>query len=242
MRLPTRDRPAAHTHTREAHAHTHGRPHTATHKVTEPPGAASVRSNAPAGEPPRGSASFGRRPAPRKKKRAHKVGAIHHAEELVAEVREEGAEPARQRRRVELLDEDRARVRARGGRARGLARARRRSCFAAAGGCRCSCCCRGSCCRRCSCCCRCCSCCSCCSCSCCHCCRCRCCSCCSRCRCRSSLHRPENVDAVARPLEARAAKDEAARGGAVAGLAQHLVGVLVGPAARALHCHLEVAP
>jgi hypothetical protein len=56
------------------------------------------------------------------------------------------------------------------------------------------------------------------------------------------LHRPENVDAVVRLLEARAAKDEAARGGAVAGLAQHLVGVLVGPAARALLCHLEVAP
>jgi hypothetical protein len=55
------------------------------------------------------------------------------------------------------------------------------------------------------------------------------------------LHRPENVDAVARPLEARAAKDEAAQGGAVAGLA-HLAGVLVGLAARALLCHLEVAP
>ena len=121
MRLPTRDRPAADTHTHDAHAHTHGRPHTATHKVAEPPGAASARSNAPAGEPPRGSASFGRRPAPRKKRRAHKVGAIHHAEELVAEVREEGAEPARQRRRVELLDEDRARVRARASRARAAA-------------------------------------------------------------------------------------------------------------------------
>ena len=110
---------------------------------------------------------------------------MHHAGELVAEVREEGVEPARRRRRAELLEEDRARVLARAGRARVLARAGRARVLASAG-------------------------------------------------------RKTSMSSV-RLREARAAEDGAARGGAVAGLA-HLVGNLVGLAARALLCHLEVAP